>query len=178
MTTSIHFDKLRDRRVKGKDALVVGRNYLICHVPLDNPYTGGVNPDCHESKVIAVDLLSHNDIHTKGREYLFHDTEALARVQACDSLNEKRWMFQVEGESIFRDGSKYTHWRHCVTYVPEDGDTYNFLLDLEQLASEGVTVLRTTSETYVISDELRLEREMEDEWDRESRYDYDRDDDL
>lgn len=117
-----------------------------------------------ERKIVEVRQISHNEIHLKGREAFYKDPETVARLWASDLLNRQDWMFRTE-EEPFRDGSEYINWHHCSTYVSEDaGPTINYVLDLEALATEGIDVLRSTSVHYIISEELRHDRDMEDEW--------------
>lgn len=169
------YDQLRDRRVRGHEKLVVGRSYLLCHVPLDNPYTAGVDPSCTERKIVEVRQISHNEIHLKGREALYKNPEGVARMWDSELLNRQDWMFRTE-EEPFRDGSEYINWHHCSTYASEDaGPTINYVLDLEALATEGIDVLRSTSVYYIMSEELRHDRDMEDAFLRSMEDDYDRD---
>lgn len=166
-TLKMHYDKLRDWRVKGKDALVVGHRFLLCHVPLDNPYTFGVDPCCWERKIVDLKLLSFNDIHLIGKEANFRDDAAVARMKADDVLTEKVWMFRTE-EEPFSDGREYVNWDHCATYIPKDGTPCNFVLDLEHLERMGIAVIRETSVPFVMDEGLRRDREAEAQWEREN----------
>lgn len=162
MGFSVCYNDLRDRRIKNREEIVLGRAYLICHVPMDNPFTHGCFPSCSEKKIVDVQFLSHNDIHTNGKRHLFRDKEAFARLLASDILNEKAWLFRTEEPG--RTGGEYISWSHFSDHGvgPDAHSPVNFILDLEKLSAEGITVLRTTSQTYVMSDSLKLEREYYD----------------
>ena len=162
----VHYDLLRDRRIRRHEDLVPGRAYMSCHVPLDNPFTGGVDPGCFTLTLMSVAFRSHNDIHTHPYKHRFRDQEALARVLADPVLNEKAWLYAYEYEG--HRGMLHTMWKYCTDHGMDGGEPevgpepYNYLLDIYALAQAGIKVLPTTSVEYTMAESLREERDHEE----------------
>lgn len=159
MNVDLHYDQLRFARIKNIHDLRVGKKYAVCHVPMDNPYTMGVDPHMSIATVIDVRCWSFNEEngYPKGR----------GSHVSFSTLDDRVWKFHLERPSTLRsvlrpEDGMYRSWHHATDYgMSAKRDPYNYLLDIEALAAEKVNILPTTSVKFVISPVLEEERRWE-----------------
>lgn len=149
MTVWKYYDQLRDLRVGRPSDLQIGKKYLQCHVPLDNPFTMGTQPFAQVVTLLTLEHKSFNE-----REVIpnkeGYEPEVYEALLASPDLNERRWTFECRSD----DGA--ITWNYCQDFgMVEGGTNMNYLLDVNDIYKAGIMVYMHTHVPYVMADSYK-----------------------